>query len=340
MDYTREIDRLKLKKEITCDELGWLLSLSEEQSEYLYKTAREVCDEHNGKTINITAEIDYTNYCRYNCLYCGVRAGHVGLTRYRMTNEKILNTVKNAYDMGIRSFILQGGVSPMDKDRDICELIKKLRTAYPDCSVTLSIGEKNQESYQAYYDAGAEGFLLYHMSANRDHYGQLHPPVLVFERRVKCLFELLDIGYNVGSGIIIGAPTQTVECLYDDLNFINELCPKSIDIVPFIPHDSTPFAFEECCDLNQALKMIAIIRIIHPKLVLPVTIPLATMDERGYEKGIHAGANAIVLNFTPMEIRKRFQLFDEKYGVEDDGKEVLEDIKNRVKNIGYETVFE
>lgn len=340
MDYRREIDRLRLKREITCDELGWLLELSDEHADYLFQTARQVCDENYGKKIYIRALVEYTNYCKNNCYYCGIRGGHTALARYRMTDEKILNSIQIAYEEGARTFVLQGGENPMDKDKLICELVKKIRDAYPDCAITLSIGEKSKESYQAYFDAGADRYLLRHETANRDHYGQLHPPAMIQEHRIKCLFDLLDIGYQVGCGMMIGSPGQTVECLYEDLLFISELCPHMIGIGPFIPHESTPFASEECGSAEQTLRMLAIIRIMNPKVLLPATTALATADNRGYEKGILAGANVIMPNFTPKEIKKRYTLYDNKYGIEDDGVDSMESIRKRVADIGYEVVVD
>ena len=340
MDYRREIDRLKVKKEITCDELGWLLRLTDEQAEYLYQTARVVCDENYGKKIYIRALVEFTNYCKNNCYYCGIRAGHVALSRYRMTDEKILNSIKIAYEQGARTFVLQGGENPMDKDEKIVELVSKVREAYPDCAITLSIGEKSRESYQAFFDAGADRYLLRHETANRDHYGRLHPSSMIYEHRVKCLFELLDIGYQVGCGMMIGSPGQTVECLYEDLLLIKELCPHMVGIGPFIPHETTPFSNEESGTIERTLKILAIIRLMNPKVLLPATTALATLDRRGFEKGILAGANVVMPNFTPKEIRKRYQLYDNKYGVEDDGIEAMESIKKRVSDIGYEVVVD
>ncbi len=340
MDYRREIDRLRIKREITCDELKYLLDLSYEHAEYLYQTARQVCDEHYGKKIFIRALIEFTNYCKNNCYYCGIRGGHTALSRYRMTDEKILNCVKNAYELGARTVVLQGGENPMDKDKHIVELVSKVREAYPDIAITLSIGEKSKESYQAYFDAGADRYLLRHETANRDHYRHLHPPTMIYEHRVKCLFELLDIGYQVGCGMMIGSPGQTVECLYEDILFIRELCPHMIGIGPFIPHEATPFSLEKSGSAEMTLKMLAILRIMNPKVLLPATTALASVGENGYEKGIMAGANVIMPNFTPKEIKKRYQLYDNKYGVEDDGVDSMESIRNRVAAIGYEAVVD
>ena len=286
MDYKQKIDHMRLRHEVTRDEFEWLLELGEEHAEYLYASAREVCDEVYGRKIYMRGLIEYTNYCKNNCFYCGIRAGHVGLSRYRLTNERIMACVVNAYALGARTFVLQGGENPMDSDESIIEIIRLIHDTYPECAITLSIGEKSKETYQKFFDAGASRYLLRHETANRDHYRKLHPANMSYEHRIRCLFDLKEIGYQVGCGMMIGTPGQTVDCLYDDLLLIQELQPHMIGIGPFIAQSDTPFAIERGGALDTTLKMLAIIRLIHPKVLLPATTALATLDEQGYEKGI------------------------------------------------------
>ena len=331
---------MRLRHEITRDELEMLLELGEEHAEYLYQSAREVCDENYGRKIYMRGLIEYTNYCKNNCFYCGIRAGHVGLSRYRLTNERIMACVVNAYTLGARTFVLQGGVNPMDTDDSIVELITLIHNTYPDCAITLSIGEKSRETYQKFFDAGATRYLLRHETANRDHYRKLHPANMSYEHRIRCLFDLKEIGFQVGCGMMIGTPGQDVDCLYDDLILIQELQPHMVGIGPFIAQSDTPFSTEKGGSVEITRKMLAIIRLIHPKVLLPATTALATLDMQGYENGIMSGANVVMPNISPREVRGKYILYDGKHGVAKESEEQIAELKVRIEDIGYELAIE
>ena len=327
---------MRLRHEVTRDELEWLLELGDEPTEYLFQSAREVCDEIYGKKIYMRGLIEYTNYCKNNCFYCGIRAAHVGLSRYRLTNDRIMASVVKGYALGARTFVIQGGENPMDSDESIVEMVRLIHDTYPNCAITLSIGERLKESYQKFFDAGASRYLLRHETGNRDHYNKLHPANMSYEHRVRCLFDLKDIGYQVGCGMMIGTPWQDVDCLYDDLVLIQELNPHMIGIGPFIAQSDTPFAMERGGTVDMTLKMIAILRLIHPKVLLPATTALATIDLQGYEKGILAGANVVMPNITPREVKGRYTLYDGKHGVDIESEEQIVELKTRIEDIGYE----
>ena len=340
MDYKHQIDHMRLRHEITRDELAWLLELGEEHTEYLYQSAREVCDEVYGRRIYMRGLIEYTNYCKNNCFYCGIRAGHVGLSRYRMTNERILSCVVKGYALGARTFVLQGGESPMDSVESIAEMVRLIHDAYPDCAITLSVGERSREVYEKFFEAGASRYLLRHETANRDHFRMLHPANMSYEHRIRCLFDLKDIGYQVGCGMMIGTPGQDVDCLYDDLMLIQELEPHMIGIGPFIALNDTPFSHERSGALETTLKMIAIIRLIHPKVLLPATTALDVLDLQGYEKGIMAGANVVMPNITPKEMKGRYVQFDGKHGGASESEEQVAELRTRIEDIGFDMVVD
>ena len=340
MDFYKEIERIRKVRELTQSELEWMLELGEEHSEYLYRAAREVCDEVYGRKVFIRGLIEYTNYCKNNCYYCGIRAGHVGLSRYRMSDDRILESVEKGYQLGARTFVLQGGDSPMDGDAAIVKLVSRIHEAHPDCAITLGIGEKSRASYEAFFKAGADRYLLRHETANREHYHRLHPPAMKQEHRVRCLFDLRDIGYQVGCGMMIGSPGQTVECLYEDLMFIRELQPHMIGIGPFIPQRDTPFAGEREGSADRTIKLLAILRLLHPRVLLPATTALATVDGNGYEKGIKAGANVLMPNLTPPDVRKKYMIYDGKKGIPVDDDEDFEETKQRLQDMGYEIAVE
>lgn len=327
---------MRLRHEITESELEWLLELGDEHTEYLFQVAREVRDEVYGKKIYMRGLIEYTNYCKNNCYYCGIRAGHVGLSRYRLTNERIMASVVKGYALGARTFVIQGGENPMDSDSDIVEIVRLIHDTYPDCAITLSVGEKSKETYQRFFDAGASRYLLRHETGNRDHYRKLHPANMSYEHRVRCLFDLKDIGFQVGCGMMIGTPGQDVHCLYDDLVLIKELNPHMIGIGPFIAQSDTPFAAENGGTVEMTLKMIAILRLIHPRVLLPATTALATLDMQGYEKGIMSGANVVMPNITPREVKGRYTLYDGKHGVDMESEEQIAELRSRIEDIGYE----
>ena len=234
--------------------------------------------------------------------------------------------------------MLQGGEDPFYTDEVLCGIIKKIRQAYPDCAITLSIGEKSKESYQAYFDAGADRYLLRHETADEDHYHALHPPEMSLVNRKQCLWDLKEIGYQTGCGFMVGSPGQTVDTLYEDLQFIKELKPQMVGIGPFIPQKDTPLGHEKAGTMEDTLRLLSIIRLIHPHVLLPATTALGTIHPLGREKGIKAGANVVMPNLSPVAVRDKYLLYDNKICTGDEAAECRYCMQRRMESIGYEVV--
>lgn len=306
--------------------------------DFLHQQAREVADGIYENKVYIRGLIEFTNYCKNDCLYCGIRRSNAKANRYRLTKEEILECCKVGYELGFRTFVLQGGEDPYFTDDRICEIVSAIRTAYPDCAITLSIGEKEKESYERYYKAGANRYLLRHETADEAHYQYLHPKELSLAHRKQCLWELKEIGYQVGCGFMVGSPHQTRDTLYEDLMFIKELQPHMVGIGPFIPQQDTPFAKETAGTMEETLRLLSIIRLIHPHVLLPATTALGTIHPLGREKGIQAGANVVMPNLSPVEVRDKYKLYDNKICTGDEAAECRFCMQRRMESIGYEVV--
>ena len=334
------LDHIQSTQNITLEELELILT-SEDSSmiEELHKRAREESTAHYGNKIYIRGLIEFTNYCKNNCYYCGIRNSNKNAQRYRLTSEQILSCCETGWNLGFRTFVLQGGEDPyFTDDTDLSDCPRRLKKYTRDCAVTLSIGEKSEESYQAYFDAGADRYLLRHETADEDHYKKLHPEQMSLVFRKNCLKNLKKIGYQTGCGFMVGSPGQTVDTLYRDLLFIKELKPEMIGIGPFIPHKDTPFAKESPGTLEQTLRLLSIIRLIHPHALLPATTALGTIDPKGREKGILAGANVVMPNLSPVNVRDKYTLYDNKICTGDEAAECKACMAARMKSIGYEVV--
>lgn len=306
--------------------------------DFLHQQAREVADGIYENKVYIRGLIEFTNYCKNDCLYCGIRRSNAKANRYRLTKEEILDCCKVGYELGFRTFVLQGGEDPYFTDDRICEIVSAIRTAYPDCAITLSIGEKEKESYERYYKAGANRYLLRHETADEAHYQYLHPKELSLAHRKQCLWDLKEIGYQVGCGFMVGSPHQTKDTLYEDLMFIKELQPHMVGIGPFIPQQDTPFAKETAGTMEETLRLLSIIRLIHPHVLLPATTALGTIHPLGREKGIQAGANVVMPNLSPVEVRDKYKLYDNKICTGDEAAECRFCMQRRMESIGYEVV--
>lgn len=306
--------------------------------DFLHQQAREVADGIYENKVYIRGLIEFTNYCKNDCLYCGIRRSNAKANRYRLTKEEILECCKVGYELGFRTFVLQGGEDPYFTDDRICEIVSAIRTAYPDCAITLSIGEKEKESYERYYKAGANRYLLRHETADEAHYQYLHPKELSLAHRKQCLWDLKEIGYQVGCGFMVGSPHQTKDTLYEDLMFIKELQPHMVGIGPFIPQQDTPFAKETAGTMEETLRLLSIIRLIHPHVLLPATTALGTIHPLGREKGIQAGANVVMPNLSPVEVRDKYKLYDNKICTGDEAAECRFCMQRRMESIGYEVV--
>lgn len=338
-EYQKIVDKIQKKQKIELEQLKILLGeANKEEVSYLYQQARKTADLIYGKRIFKRGLIEFTNYCKNDCYYCGIRRSNLSPERYRLSKETILNCCKRGYELGFRTFVLQGGEDGYFTDERVCDIISIIRQIFPRCAITLSIGEKSRESYQKYFKAGADRYLLRHETANDEHYARLHPRELSLRNRKKCLWDLKEIGYQVGCGFMVGSPYQTIENLYEDLCFIKELEPHMVGIGPFIPQKETPFANETAGILEQTLKLLAIIRLLHPHVLLPATTALGTIHENGRELGILAGANVVMPNLSPIEVRKKYQLYDNKISTGDEAAEGNANLIRRMQQIGYELV--
>ncbi len=281
-------------------------------SEYLFSKAREVRECYYGKDIYIRGLIELTNYCKNDCYYCGIRKANKNVIRYRLTKSQVLDCCKEGYRLGFRTFVLQGGEDPYYNDERMVDIVSSIKKNHPDCAITLSLGEKSYESYLKLYQAGADRYLLRHETANSIHYQQLHPKKMSSDERKRCLYDLKKIGYQVGSGFMVGSPLQTIENLVEDLLFIADLQPQMVGIGPFISHHETPFADEEAGTLELTLFMLAILRLMLPSALLPSTTALGTIDKVGREHGILAGANVVMPNLSPLNVREKYMIYDNK----------------------------
>ena len=315
-----------------------LTSLNEEEEQILYREADQVRRKYYDNKVYLRGLIEFTNYCKNDCYYCGLRRGNTKCDRYRLTREEILQCADAGYDLGFRTIVMQGGEDPYFKDEMICDLVSSIKKNHPDCAVTLSIGEKEKESYQAYFDAGADRYLLRHETANPEHYRMLHPAELSAEHRQQCLRDLKEIGYQIGCGIMVGAPGQTPEHVVEDLRYMKDLEPHMVGIGPFIPHQDTPFHDQPAGTLTDTLHLLGIIRLMLPKVLLPATTALGTIHPQGREMGIQAGANVIMPNLSPQDVRGKYLLYDGKISTGDEAAESCNRMKQRMEAIGYQVV--
>ena len=330
------IDKLYHTTKLEPDEYKALIdNRNEELCGYLSEKAREVRIRHYGHDVYIRGLIEFTNYCRNDCYYCGIRKSNKSLERYRLTEEQILECCRTGYGLGFRTFVLQGGEDGYYTDEKMVSIIRSIKEEFPDCAVTLSIGERSYDSYRAFFDAGADRYLLRHETANTEHYKKLHPKSLSPDNRKQCLYNLKEIGYQVGCGFMVGSPFQNTDCLVEDLLFIKKLNPHMVGTGPYIPHHATPFANKEAGTLELTLFLIGIIRLMLPDVLLPATTALGTIHPKGRELGILAGANVVMPNLSPRSVREKYMLYDNKICTGEEAAECLCCIKKRMESIGY-----
>lgn len=328
----------KLKEQKTLSKSEWITLIdgrSPDISEYLFGLARDVRHEYYGHDVYIRGLIEFTNYCKNDCLYCGIRKSNPHIHRYRLREEDILSCCAAGYEMGFRTFVLQGGEDGYYTDERMTDLIAAIKSRYPDCAITLSIGEKSHDSYLAFFQAGADRYLLRHETYNTAHYSQLHPPGLTAGNRQQCLWDLKDIGYQTGTGFMVGSPYQKTEHLAEDMLFIKELNPQMVGIGPFIPHHDTIFATQSAGTLELTLFMLGALRLMLPKVLLPATTALGTIDKHGRELGILAGANVVMPNLSPKAIRSSYALYDNKIATGEEAAEGKAKLEAQIESIGY-----
>ena len=308
------------------------------QAESLALRADEVRRSVYGTDVYLRGLIEFTNYCKNNCYYCGIRCGNSKADRYRLSQNEIMACCEEGYRLGYRTIVLQGGEDPYFKDEDICRIVSGIKESYPDCAVTLSIGEKTRKSYQAYFNAGADRYLLREETSNENHYQRLHPEGMSMTRRQECLFDLKDIGFQVGAGFMVDSPYQTTEDIISDLRFLEKLQPDMIGIGPYVTHSDTPFADFPSGSVEKTLRLISILRIMFPYVLLPATTALGTMDPLGREKGLKAGANVIMPNLSPTSVSEKYALYDNKICTGEESAQCRDCLELRVKNAGYRIV--
>ena len=333
-------NKLYQDTQLTETEYKELLELhtDKEIAEYGFELARKRQKETFGNEVYTRGLIEISNYCKNDCIYCGIRRSNQNAERYRLSEEEILSCCKSGYALGFRTFVLQGGEDGYYTDDLLEDLLHKIKAAYPDCAITLSLGERSRESYERLYTAGADRYLLRHETANEAHYGKLHPAEMSLKNRKQCLYTLKEIGYQVGCGIMVGSPYQTIDNLVEDLAFMKTFNPHMVGIGPFIPQKDTPFGEMEPGSLEMTLFLLAIIRLMLAKVLLPATTALGTIHSRGRELGILAGGNVVMPNLSPVKVRKKYALYDNKICTGEEAAECRGCLGNRMESIGYKLV--
>lgn len=332
---TELTSRLLKDRSLSLEEYAALIrTFTDEDAVILAKEACRVRDEVYGNQVYVRGLIEISNFCRNDCFYCGIRRSNKKCDRYRLTKEDILSCCEEGYSLGFRTFVLQGGEDGYYTDAVMCDIVKEIKSRFPDCAVTLSLGERSRESYQKLFDAGADRYLLRHETADAEHYSLLHPTELTLENRMKCLKDLRDIGFQVGAGFMVGSPFQTAEHLAKDLCFIADFKPDMCGIGPFVPHSDTPFGGYPTGSAVLTCFLLSVIRIIHPTVLLPATTALGTILPKGRELGILSGANVVMPNLSPATERKKYSLYNNKLSDGAESAQCLDELKKRVASVG------
>lgn len=330
------VEKLEQERSLTLAEYQYLLeNRTDEIAHILAEKARKAREAVYGKAVYIRGLIEVGNICRNDCLYCGIRKSNKDCDRYRLTENDILNCCDNGYKLGFRTFVMQGGEDAYFSDDFMCGIISKIKAKYPDCAVTLSLGEKSYESYKRLFDAGADRYLLRHETADKEHYKKLHPASMSFDTRMECLKNLKNIGYQTGCGFMVGSPFQTYATLAKDLKFVEEFKPQMCGVGPFIPHKATSFKDYPAGSAELTCYILSIIRLIQPQILLPATTALGTALEDGREKGILSGANVVMPNLSPVEQRKKYELYNNKINTGAEAAEAVEALAKKIESIGY-----
>jgi len=335
MEIKQLIETLYKEHILKKEEFLFLLEhRNEESRSMLASLARTQTDKIYGKSVFPRGLIEFTNYCKNNCYYCGIRGANPNAVRYRLSKDQILSACENGFHLGYRSFVLQGGEDPFFDDEHMCDIVSEIRHRYPECAITLSLGERSKESYEKLFKSGADRYLLRHETACPDLYKKLHPESMSLEHRKQCLWNLKEIGYVVGTGFMVGTPYQTLENLVDDLLFIEKLQPEMVGIGPFVPHHDTIFKDEPAGTVELTTYLISILRLMNPHFLLPATTALGTIDPRGREKGIEAGANVVMPNLSPVAVRKDYSLYDNKICTGEEAAECAGCLGRRMNSVG------
>ncbi len=333
------IDQLARDRDLPDEALLSLIRCeTPEIEEYLAQTAAAVRQKHYGKDVYIRGLIEFTNYCKNDCLYCGIRRSNQKAQRYRLSEEDILECCRHGYDLGFRTFVLQGGEDPYFTRERMVRIVSSIKQKFPDCALTLSVGEKSREEYEAYFAAGADRYLLRHETACPCHYAKLHPAELTLAERMRCISDLKEIGFQTGIGFMVGSPFQTPQNILQDLRYIQSLRPEMVGIGPFIPPKDTPFCGEPAGTARQTLRLLAIIRLMLPSVLLPATTALGTVSGDGRVRGMQFGANVVMPNLSPLSVRKKYMLYDNKIATGEEAAESVHLLRKTMSAIGYQVV--
>ena len=328
-----------MEHSLSADEYRLLVEgFSPAAADYARTLADPIRRQHYQNHVFIRGLIEIGNVCRNDCLYCGIRRSNQRCQRYQLTDEEILHCCEEGYALGFRTFVMQGGERSESTVPGVCQLIREIKRRWPDCAVTLSLGEYAREVYQQFFDAGADRYLLRHETADPVHYSKLHPPALSLENRLRCLRDLQDIGFQTGCGFMVGSFGQTSETLAKDLKFIEEFHPAMCGIGPFIPHQDTPFRDQPAGSAELTLYLLSILRLMHPTLLLPATTALGTVRSDGHQKGVLAGANVVMPNLSPLSVRAKYALYDGKAFTGSEAAEGLAALRKNMEAIGFEVV--
>lgn len=331
------IDRIASTRNLSIQDLASLMQTEDTQAvQHLFARAHETAQQVYGNKIFMRGLIEISNHCKNDCLYCGIRRSQQGVNRYRLDKDQILECCQKGYDLGFRTYVLQGGEDAWYTDERLCDIVSAIRSCYPDCAITLSLGERSRESYQRLFKAGANRYLLRHETANAEHYARMHPAEMSFDNRQRCLRDLKEIGYQVGCGFMVGSPYQTINTLFEDLQLIRTLQPEMVGIGPFIPTEGTPFHDRPAGTVDATLRLLALIRLIHPHVLLPATTALGTLHPQGRELGILAGANVIMPNLSPISHRKDYNIYDNKLSTGSEAAETVADTRSRMGQLGVD----
>lgn len=333
------ISELSEKHSLSLEDYKYLIDNgTDEAAKELAARAVKVRETIYGNAVYVRGLIEISNICKNDCLYCGIRKSNVSCERYRLTSEEILSCVDEGYSLGFRTFVLQGGEDGYFTDEVLGGIIKEIKRKYSDVAVTVSMGERSAESYKNLKEAGADRYLLRHETADKEHYEKLHPENMSFEHRMNCLRDLRELGYQVGCGFMVGSPFQTAAELAKDLKFIETFKPDMCGIGPFIPHSDTPFKNEKAGTLELTCYLLSIIRLIHPPVLLPATTALGTIDPMGREKGLLAGANVVMPNLSPVSVRKKYELYDNKICTGEESAQCVGCLSRRVESVRMKIV--
>lgn len=329
------LNKLNEQNELTKDEIIYFLQhLTPEFQNRLFHMAVETRKKHYNESVFLRGLIEFSNYCKQDCMYCGLRRSNRDVDRYRLTEEEILACAAEGYNLGYRSFVLQSGEDFRFTEDLMVRIVLNLKTRFPDAAITLSVGERSESFYRALYEAGTDRYLLRHETASRSLYESLHPG-MSFDNRMNCLRILKEIGYQVGAGFMVGLPNQTYEHLAEDLLFLKDFQPAMVGIGPFIPHSETPLKEAIGGTIQDTLVMLAMARLFVPDALMPATTAMGTLDPQGREKALSAGANVMMPNLSPLKVREKYALYENKICMGDEALHCRNCIEMRITASGY-----